>query len=263
MRKSQRSENNVIDNENDTSIKVMKFDSKNGNMQENSISEYEQLRQENIQRNEQFLSSIGIANKPINVINKSVASKRGVTPKIKNPIVIAQRRSSRVTIEKLSSELKDAESSGLTQELLDIKKKELEDLKLLKSESKTHEKYLEIETENYAINRITSEEFSIFPSLNVPVGCDSHIFGKDIINEFSNADKSMNTKSIKDSMQKDYKNDYIKRLQKLSICDNEVAKLTESRITQTWIHHSETNILVAAGKKANILIKINILFIII
>jgi hypothetical protein len=248
MRKSQRfDDDNNKDIENDqkekskSPIKVMKLEIGNSE----TISEYEQLRQENIQRNEQYLSLLGIVSKPINIEYKNnTASKRGVT-KITKPVVLAQRRSSRVTIEKLSSELKDAESSGLAQELLDQKKKEIEDLKLLKSESKTHEKYLEIETENY--NRIITNEFSIFPSLNVPIDCDDNIFGKDIVNEFSNADKSMNTKSTKDSFQRDYKNDYINRLQNLSIHDNEVAKLTESRITQTWIHHCETKILVAAG----------------
>ena len=98
------------------------------------ISEYEQIRLENIKRNQAFLNNLGLDDvKPdtASVSNtKRSTSSRGTT--VRKPAeVLPLRRSSRVTIEKLKEELDDLKSNDQTKDLTinEIKAKE----ELLKS----------------------------------------------------------------------------------------------------------------------------------
>jgi hypothetical protein len=81
-----------------------------------SLSAYEQQRAENIKRNAEFLSSIGLSEVKGDIAKSAAASAaarkatgRGGLEKKKAPAAQPTRRSSRVTVDKLKEELKTAE----------------------------------------------------------------------------------------------------------------------------------------------------------
>lgn len=85
------------------------------------MSELERARLENIRRNEQFLSELGVvgvknsmaveAKKPVKAVKSSRSSKAAVAP-VPQPV----RRSSRVTVDKLSAEIRQLKDEGKLEE---------------------------------------------------------------------------------------------------------------------------------------------------
>ena len=130
-------------------------------------------------------------------------------------------------------------------------------------QSTTYEAYL---TETYSSeprNRLPREPYSALTPLNLPEDADE-AWPKSILNELSDiaTSEQPTTQAIK--KQKTSKltsipsptheyidnTEYIKQLKSLSIAEDGVAKLTESRISSVWIHPSEHKLIVAAGDKA-------------
>ena len=101
----------------------------------NIISDYESIRGENIRRNEEFLASIGIAQMKAQTRLVPPKANKIKSNKANNSLAIANaapvRKSSRITIERVKSEIKDlgnntGSSSGLNESLIASKSLELE-----------------------------------------------------------------------------------------------------------------------------------------
>lgn len=105
-----------------------------------ALSDYEKVRLDNIRRNEEFLSSLGLDSvKPVGSITgggstRSAAAQRGVTKK--KPLPVGPiRRSGRVTIEKLRSDIDVAKSRGEKKEVIEQMEKDLEAMRAQKEDS--------------------------------------------------------------------------------------------------------------------------------
>ena len=214
-----------------------------------TLSDYEKIRLSNIKKNQDFLSSLGLDEvKPGPIIKKETTSIRGAIKKkgITKPIV-ATRRSGRVTIEKLSSEIKDLEekSGGKSNnEELDKKKSELEVLLALKKAEGSFGSY-EPQASEFAEDsreRITDDEISMIPPTNA---ADEDDQGRDIITALKDTQNFI-SKSPSKSKSDEF---YNKRISKLSVNENDFAKVAEARITSIWAHPSQSKCIVAAGDK--------------
>lgn len=227
------------------------------------VSEYERIRNENISRNEEFLQTLGVSNSMFaaTVVAKSTqVSRRGSDPAKRRPPPIATRRSGRMTVEKLKAEVEELEGEDkiLKQQLLDG---------LL---SKQRAGAYEVEAEPAsswsswdARERIDVSEFSIFPAANQPADTDVNSWVRPMIDAFNEKDsKPCVTGSSKKGPQSAIKKEKVKmessiasaqeyasRITRLSASEEEVAKMTDSRITSVWVHPGTDKILVGAGDK--------------
>ena len=213
--------------------------------------------------------SLGIddAKPTIPASSERSASKRGVTPKNKKIENEPVRRSSRVTIEKLQDEvnlLKASNTDGSNDLAIEEKQALLDTMKAQK-QSTTYEAYL---TETYSSeprNRLPREPYSALTPLNLPEDADE-AWPEAVLLELSDIATTKQPTTQTTKKQKTSKHssiptttptheyiehtEYIKQLKSLSITEDGVAKLTESRISSVWIHPSEHKLIVAAGDKA-------------
>jgi WD40 repeat protein len=240
--------NNSNNNDNDHSDKKIKYNDENViENKDNSLSDYEKLRMANIQKNQDFLSSLGIdAIKPTEtMIKKSNTTVRGSIKKkgfIK--VEIPTRRSGRVTIDKLSSEIKLLEDKDENNEQLQQKKVELEALIATKKTEGTYGSYepnINEFTEDTRLRK-TEDYISMIKPSNADDDDDNQNFGKDILNTLKSIQKKVQPSKSKND-------DYVKRVSKLSVSENDFAKVTEARITSIWAHPSDHKVIVAAGDK--------------
>jgi WD40 repeat protein len=224
------------------------------------LSEYEQVRAQNIERNAEFLRSIGMDETQSDIRASAVANKtakassRGVSKRKALVQAVPARRSSRVTIERLKSE----DFSLLSEEDRAAKQAELD--KML--EAKASNAYETAVMTNAAYGnenddrwtRLPSEPINALPPYNQPRYDDEEEkeskeyfnWGKSAITSLLDAVPSsgstLNTTSTS--------GEYMKRMQSLQVADNDVAKVTENRITSVWVHPSTDRLLVAAGDKS-------------
>jgi hypothetical protein len=230
-----------------------------------SISDYERVRLENIKKNEEFLNSLGLNNIKSSLIaikSERPASRRGSDSgrsKIAMP-TYPTRRSGRVTTEKLKLEIEEAEGDDKIQKELLLKEM------LAKKAAGTYEAVIEQGNDGWGPkDRIEEEEIKLFPAANQPNDTDN-LWVKpmiDVLSEIaeiklegssssSTAKKSKCQSIIKSESVKSSMAEYTKTLSRLKIDPEEVAKLTESRITQVWVHPSEQKLIVAAGDTTGI-----------
>jgi WD40 repeat protein len=99
-----------------------------------AISDYERERLENIKRNNEFLSSLGLSSVksslvPIVPVAKAPVKRK--TPAVKKAPVVAipTRRSGRVTFEKVQEELSKLKEEGASVEVIAAKQAELDEMK--------------------------------------------------------------------------------------------------------------------------------------
>mgnify|MGYP002834586599 CR=1 FL=1 len=229
------------------------------------VSAYEQVRLDNIKRNEEFLSSIGISE-----INDSIktsiasekpkkASRRGVGMKHKAPAQPV-RRSGRMTIERLKAEVSSS-SSDLSAE--ELKKKEDELAAMIeKKATATYEPTLADNGGggNDRWNRMDSDDLSALKAYNSPDMDEEEEDGKeakpstwaapllDTLRSLSIAPKSKGKGKGKTGGSSSA--DYISRISKLKCVEDDVAKVAEHRNCSVWIHPSESKLIVAAGDKS-------------
>ena len=209
------------------------------------LSDYEKLRMANIQKNQLFLNSLGIdAVKPTEtIIKKSNTTVRGaIKKKGLTKVELPTRRSGRVTIEKLSAEVKELEEKAGNNEQLKVKKEELEILIAAKKSEGSYGSY-EPNTNEFAEDsraRITDDYISMMNPSNADD--DEDEIGKEIVN---------NLKAIQKKVQhpKSKSDDYAKRISKLKVSEDDFAKVSEARITSIWAHPSDQKVIVAAGDK--------------
>eukprot|EP00428_Durinskia_dybowskii_P067383 CAMPEP_0170378152 /NCGR_PEP_ID=MMETSP0117_2-20130122/12660_1 /TAXON_ID=400756 /ORGANISM="Durinskia baltica, Strain CSIRO CS-38" /LENGTH=582 /DNA_ID=CAMNT_0010633511 /DNA_START=63 /DNA_END=1811 /DNA_ORIENTATION=+ len=224
---------------------------------QNDISEYERTRLENIQRNEQFLASLGLNSlkatlKP-SVPQKAPPKKKSVAiKKIQSDAPL--RRSGRVTIEKLQDEVAQLQRNGDTA-ALETKQKELDEMVNKKNEGS----YQVVQDSSYE-----RREWKRLDAAPVPLGQLSYdpekyneTQAKKDLNELVGDLKKVHNSSdgqIKKGKEVTQKyapiEDYTASLRKLTICNAEVAKLTEDRITSVCFHPSADKMIVFAGDKS-------------
>eukprot|EP00605_Chrysophyceae_sp_TOSAG23-4_P001856 GSChrysophyteH1.ASY1.ANO1.2048.1 assembled CDS len=226
----------------------------------NSLSDYEQVRQDNIERNEAFLRSIGMDQVQSEIKAESRASKassRGVSKRKHTAPVVPARRSSRVTIERLKSE----DFSLLTQE--ERLKKEAELERMLKDKKAASYDTAVMNNAAYGNEnedrwtRLDDDPLSALPPLNQPSSDDYRNddeflnWGRSILTSISvaSADIHKRTDSKLSLQDKSSSAEYIQRMRNLKCVESDVAKVTESRITSVWVHPSRERLLVAAGDK--------------
>jgi hypothetical protein len=236
-----------------------------------SISDYERVRLENIKKNEEFLNSLGLNNIKSSltaVKSAQPASRRGSDSGRKKVALPSYptRRSGRVTTEKLKVEIEEAEGDDKIQKELLLKEM------LAKKAAGTYEAVIEQGNDGWGPkDRIEEEEIKLFPAANQPNDTDN-LWVKPIIDVLSeiavikveeSTSSSIDNKKLKkgqlgtikseSSAIKSSMTEYTKTLSRLRIDPEEVAKLTESRITQVWAHPSELKLIVAAGDTTGVI----------
>ena len=231
------------------------------------ISHYEKVRIENIRRNEEFLSTLGLeAHRTSVAVSKPAqASRRGTDSGKSRPPAAPTRRSGRMTVEKLKNEVLELEGDekAVKQQLLDEM--------LTKQKAGAYE--IDVEPASSwsswdAQERIVEPELSLFPASNQPADTEVknwvrpmiEAFGEDDVKETASTVASKGKgKAIKKEMKSENivkseysvttADEYTKRMSRLSVAEDEVAKVTESRITSVWIHPTTDKVLIGAGDK--------------
>jgi hypothetical protein len=234
----------------------------------NELSEYERIRLENIRRNQEFLGTLGLNDvKPSNVAAEKAikATKRGTAAPKKKEYELPVRRSSRVTIEKLKEEIDilktyEAERDGSNNLALLEEKETLLTAMLSQKQSQTYELQMENIAKSVEVKgRLSRDNYSALNPVNKPEDADND-WAKPLIETFRNLNLSDIKKSIKkesntsarsknETDSNDYQDysEYIKVAKKLSVTENDVAKVTESRITSVWLHPNPQKVICAAG----------------
>ena len=230
------------------------------------LSDYEKVRQENIQRNEDFLRSIGMDNvkseiKTQSASDKPKASRRGVGLKRKSEAAQPVRRSGRVTIERLKAE----DLSTLAPEERKKKEEELKALMDAKA-SQSYEASIAVDTSgmNDRWNRLDSDDISALDAINDPTDMadedeeeeeGSKAKGRTRAKPSSTwavpfLDTLRDIGSKPSGKKKAVSGDYKARMGKLKVRDVDVAKVAEHRCCSVWVHPSESKLIVAAGDKS-------------
>jgi WD40 repeat protein len=216
------------------------------------VSAYELERQENIRRNEQFLASLGLnsvksalsASVPVKVAPKK---KAVAVKKVQNDAPL--RRSGRVTIDKLQEEVANLSKNG-DSEALAAKQKELDEM-LNKKQEGSYQVALDSAYERQDWKRLSAD----------PVPLSELSYDTEKYNEAqAKADLSdllQSLRGVQDTSTKKKKAaadrklaEYTEALRGLSICNSEVAKLTENRITSVCFHPASDKLVVLAGDKS-------------
>jgi len=214
---------------------------------------------ENIRRNEEFLGSIGLDDIKQSINTAAAAAKaakpakRGVEKK-RQPPSLPSRRSSRVTVERLKSEIEEAGA-----DVDPVKAKLLEEM-MLKKKEQTYEAEYQAPRERIDI------DVSLLAPTNLPDETDGAVWARPLVellvgvnDKQSTTSASTNKKMKKESTGKTTSAspvstktapggrggasdptitaaEYSKRINKLTVAEDDVAKLTGNRIYSVWAH---------------------------
>jgi hypothetical protein len=223
------------------------------------LDDYERIRHDNIQRNLQFLNSIGIqdvksdmqVNQQSNNSNSNSSSKgssRGLKRKApEKAIALPPRRSGRVTIERLKKEIDDSVASGkVDASEIEQKRGVLESMVADKVAS-TYDASVGVD-EYYPPSRLSSDPIPLLTPLNQPKTLEddtSTDWGHGLLPLLS-SDCTKSTPKL------DVENDcstYRKTASSLQVGESDVAKVVPQRITAITMHPSQDRTLVIAGDK--------------
>lgn len=242
----------------DAKVSKPNEDIKNAN---NDLSEYERIRLENIKRNQEFLGNLGLDSvKPeLSAPSSDKVSKRGVTVAKKKVFDVPVRRSSRVTSERLREELDQlksklaeggAKDAKETEKLIEEKQAQY-DLMVSQKQAQSYEIQLEA-ISSAPRSRLPRDPISAFAPTNLPEDDKGEDWAAPMLNLLRSQATAVNPKKAPASASKkstSVDDSYIQALCSLSISEDDVAKLTEYRVTSTWIHPSEHKLICAAGDK--------------
>ena len=202
-------------------------------------------REANIRRNEEFLSSLGLdgiqmEKRKSGTGGRSNATKRGAqteAEKRKRLAAIPVRRSGRVTLERLRAEVEEAKERG-EEEVVAAKLLEMEEMAKAKQEAN-----ITSYTEEYS-PQIARLEAALIPLHSA----DSE--GNNI-NDFLASLKSSSAPIVKKEKPRvaSSSNEYEERLRKLSLSEDDVAKVCFSRILSTTFLPIQSKVVIAAGDK--------------
>lgn len=198
----------------------------------------ESVREANIRRNEEFLSKLGLEALDQRSHARSKATKRGApsaAEKRKRTAVVPMRRSGRITTERLKSEIAQAKEEG-DDAAVEAKTKMLEEMLQAKQESGGGS-YEVVQTPQ-VIRR--SEEL-------IPLIEDSADESQRLI-----ASSLQSKTEVTPSSQSYSQKAYLDTISKLSLAEEDVAKLTLSRITSVVFLRTK-KLIVAAGDKGGVL----------
>lgn len=216
------------------------------------ISDYELERLTNIRRNESFLASLGL-NSVKSALHQSAVAR---APPKRKPVAVKKaptndgllRRSGRVTFEKLQEEVALLVKSG-DSESLASKQAELDAL-IVKRQEGSYQAVLEASaSEGREWKRKDEGPLSMHELTYADDKYDCLLAITDLksmLEELSMEGKSNVTYKQSHLSSIDQ---YSSSLQKLAVCEAEVAKLTESRITSVFVHPIAEKVVVFAGDK--------------
>lgn len=242
-------------NKTDTSVSAAVIKSEENyddNDDDNDISSYEKIRLANIQRNEEFLSAIGISNNTVSSLSASSSSSSAAANKKKRSqssisrnvkVQLPTRRSGRVTLEKVKSELENAIKTNEDASVIELKRKEYDEM-ISKGDSINTYNYEE--ASSYAVLKRITDDIAIGKPLNITVDDDSDVKGEDV--DISSVIISNNKNNKKSSPASSSFS--VASIKSLKIHNNEVSKVTESRITSVYLHPMSSKIICCAGDKS-------------
>jgi hypothetical protein len=215
-----------------------------------AISDYERERLENIQRNEDFLASLGLhsvkSELSLHVAPKQ-APKRKVVAVKKVQSDAPLRRSGRVTIEKLQEEITRLQDTGNNAELLAEKQQELEAMLSKKNEGS----YQVAADATYGRSEWKRLDAEPVPVTNMTYDPEKYneAQARSDLAQLMTGLKNTKITTLKGGKQLDLQA-YTDSLRKLEVFNDEVAKLTEDRITSVCFHPTTDKLVVFAGDKS-------------
>ena len=232
-------------------------------------NDYEQMRNDNIKRNQEFLASLGLDNVKNSLEEskpKKVASKRGVNKKsgaLKAPQV-PTRRSGRVTLDKVKIELEELKKSNKKGNEKAIAEKEAQMLELEeKKKSLVFNPIEENATSTMMYEQKDRKGSDVIMKISEPYNVDQEdgssggipllqmLKNLNIKKDFISANKSVTCSSSSSSSSKgNWRDDYSKRLKALTVKEEGVAKIVENRLTSVMVHPCTSKTIVAGGDKS-------------
>lgn len=221
--------------------------------EETDYSELERLRLENIRKNEQFFTDLGIDHLKAGIdgglASKKAATKRGTVTRPKPRITEPVRRSGRVTIEKLRSEIELLEKSEERDEdLIAAKKLEYEDMLEKKNEA-TFEASYAASAEQYYEERFDNSPIRFAEPINKSEETDEQLWVDQLLQVLHTSDNKSKAKSKGSAKDLNIFEDHQVSMKKLSVDEKDVAKVADSRITACCLHPSTTKLIAIAGDK--------------
>lgn len=233
------------------------------------LDNYEQIRQDNIHRNQQFLNSIGIQDvkSDLHLLTSTTSSakpsSRGLSTgaKRKTPAsrsTVPPRRSGRVTIERLKKEIDDTIASGNADvTLLDQKRGELE-IMVAEKAATTYDASANASWEENSETRHSPDDITLLTPLNQPKHADEAQpvdWGHGLLPLLREDSQNITTSAVTTASQKkDTISAYRASMASLQVVETDVAKVVPQRITALVIHPSRSRSLVIAGDKQGIIV---------
>lgn len=231
---------------------------------DSDLSDYERVRLENIKRNQEFLGNLGLdlvkPDLPAHSSSSDKVSKRGVTVVKKKVFDVPVRRSSRVTSERLKEEidqLKAQLAEGTKSDSMAIQKqideKQVQyDLMMSQKQAQSYEVLMEAVNSDPRF-RLPRDPIPLLAASNLPEDNEGDIWVEPLITLLkSQAKVSASAKQRPATTKKPKSEDesYIQSMKALSLAEDDVAKLTESRVAAVWFHPTPHKLICAAGDKA-------------
>jgi WD40 repeat protein len=210
-----------------------------------AMSEYERIRLENIRRNEEFLSDLGVSSlrSSLTVSAPKKSSTRRSSPGISKPPPVPTRRSSRVTVEKLTSEIKFLRDSGKLEEA-ELKQSELNSMI-----EKQNEGAYVVEPQSLAVEESNQRLLTETVPLSELRGLEEDESSGEIVNELISVMRSQTEAKGKKSTSSKFMEPSPSSFNKLNLHEDDVMRLTPSRITAVALSPSTSTILGVAGDK--------------
>lgn len=191
-------------------------------------------------------------------MSRPSATKRGATGISRH--VEPTRRSGRVTIERIKVEIEELKKNNVSSETIEAKEQELADMIAKKADGTFDASAVAPSYEDQRSARLHADPISSLKPINlleeesesyVRANLIPHLERLAAKDSHAKKKKAIASSAIKEASSS--LADYSTRLSKLSVHENDVAKLTEARITSVCCHPSTDKLIVVAGDKAGYL----------
>jgi hypothetical protein len=232
---------------------------------EDGLSAYERARLENIRRNEMFLSELGVASVRQSFsesAKKPKAVKRSKPVNVTRVPALPTRRSSRVTVDKLSAEIAQLRNEGNNleadklQEELDAKlAKQMEGSYEVELTANAAEPYARLAEDPIPFTNLLNEDVE---EKQITMAKEIECIFQEIIREEEKVEEGKEKKkngktgstTSKSSASSKFLDATASVFAKLQIKEDDVVKMTPNRMTSVALHPSDSKILAAGGDKA-------------
>ena len=214
------------------------------------LSEYELKRLENIRRNDQFLSNLGINEAIVSLDAASKAmeikpTKRGAPKKtrILSNIEAPSRRSGRVDVERLQAELiKQAENE--LSEFLSKRYESFYNSSVLDSNSNQDDAVRVDKGRNSSVLDFNSNQDDAVRVDKGPISFSDGSRHSELFDHIAKFDAESGEHAVTSEMK-----DYNARLSKMTVTEDDVIYMCPSRITAVLVHPNRNKLIVLAGDK--------------